>query len=280
MNAISGTENNINLDNISPSSPNVLVVDDVMTNLYALRALLKPYEVNVHFATSGSQAVDMIRSECPRYDAVFMDHMMPGMDGLEATRIIRNEIGTEYARNIPIIAFAGNSAPGSEDIYLNNGFQAILRKPVDSAILDTILRRWVTDKEPKRNTTVKTLPGGYTLDGVDIQRGVEHFGNDVETYMQVLHAFVIATRPLVNRLNTYLANGDLIDYEITIHGIKGSCYSIYAHETGKLAEDLETISKAGNLKTTRAAHIQFEQKIRLLLDLIDLTLSVIVTGHG
>ncbi|MDR2727030.1 MAG: response regulator, partial [Deltaproteobacteria bacterium] len=82
----------------------VLVVDDVPTNLDVAKGMLKPYGMQVDCVTSGQQAVDAVRAATIRYNAVFMDHMMPEMDGVEATRIIREEIGTEYARDIPIIA--------------------------------------------------------------------------------------------------------------------------------------------------------------------------------
>ncbi len=88
----------------------------------------------------------MIRAGSPRYCAVFMDHMMPGMDGVEATHIIREEIGTAYARNIPIIALTANAIIGNEEMFLSNGFQDFISKPVDMIKLDAVLRRWVRDK--------------------------------------------------------------------------------------------------------------------------------------
>ncbi len=121
----------------------VLVVDDVVTNLDVVRGMMKPYEMKIDCATSGRQAVEMIRAEKHRYNAVFMDHMMPEMDGMEATRAIREEIGTEYARNIPIIALTANAIVGTEEMFLNNGFQDFISKPIDMAQLDAVLRRWV-----------------------------------------------------------------------------------------------------------------------------------------
>jgi CheY-like chemotaxis protein len=72
-----------------------------------------------------------------------MDHMMPEMDGIEAVRIIREEIGTEYAKNIPIIALTANATIGSEKIFLENGFQAFISKPIDIAQLDAVIRQWL-----------------------------------------------------------------------------------------------------------------------------------------
>jgi signal transduction histidine kinase/CheY-like chemotaxis protein len=124
----------------------VLIVDDVITNLDVARGMLKPYGMQVDCATSGRQAIDLIREEKVRYDAIFMDHMMPGMDGIEAVRIIREEIGTEYARTVPVIALTANAIVGNEQIFLRSGFQAFLSKPIDIPKLDLALKQWVRDK--------------------------------------------------------------------------------------------------------------------------------------
>jgi CheY-like chemotaxis protein len=108
---------------------------------------MKPYGMQVDCASSGPQTIELIRSEKTRYDAIFMDHMMPGMDGIEATRIIREEIGTEYARNIPIIALTANAIVGNEEMFLAHGFQAFLSKPIDIMAMDVVIRQWVRNKD-------------------------------------------------------------------------------------------------------------------------------------
>ena len=134
----------------------VLVVDDITTNLDVARGMMKPYGMKVDCATSGRRAIEMIRAEKARYDAIFMDHMMPEMDGIEAARIIHEEIGTEYARNIPIIALTANAVVGTEEMFLSKGFQDFIPKPIDTAKLDAVLRRWVRDKSRESNATAIT----------------------------------------------------------------------------------------------------------------------------
>ncbi|MDR3335733.1 MAG: response regulator, partial [Treponema sp.] len=125
----------------------VLVVDDVQTNLDVVRGLLLPYELSIDGVKSGQEAVDRVRSvvEHPgatRYDLVFMDHMMPGMDGIEATRLIR-DIDDEYARNVPIIALTANAIAGNREIFLENGINDFLSKPIDIQKLDVMLEKWI-----------------------------------------------------------------------------------------------------------------------------------------
>jgi signal transduction histidine kinase/CheY-like chemotaxis protein len=121
----------------------VLVVDDLSTNLAVARGIMRPYGMMVDGVTSGKKAIELLRKGQPVYNAVFMDHMMPEMDGIEAVRIIRNEIGTDYARDIPIIALTANAMAGNERLFLEKGFQAFLSKPLNAAALDAVLNEFV-----------------------------------------------------------------------------------------------------------------------------------------
>gem|GEM_PF-644030 len=118
-----------------------LVVDDVYINLEVAAACLEPYEIKVDCIDNGGEAVRLIMDGEPHYNMIFMDHMMPGMDGIEATRAIR-DIGTPYAASIPIIALTANALAGNEKTFIENGFQGFLSKPIDLVKLDAVLRAW------------------------------------------------------------------------------------------------------------------------------------------
>jgi CheY-like chemotaxis protein len=123
----------------------VLVVDDFPTNLDVAAGMLRKYKMQVDCVTNGQDAVDRISGGEPIYDAVFMDHMMPEMDGMEATRLIR-AVGTKYTENIPIIALTANAVAGNEQMFLSNGFNAFIPKPFNIMTLDSVIQRWVRDK--------------------------------------------------------------------------------------------------------------------------------------
>jgi CheY-like chemotaxis protein len=123
----------------------VLVVDDMPTNLDVAAGILGKYKMQVDCVENGRDALDRIKSGEPVYNAVFMDHMMPEMDGMEATAKIR-ALDTEYARALPIIALTANAVAGNEQMFLDNGFQAFLPKPINIMHLDSIVQRWVRDK--------------------------------------------------------------------------------------------------------------------------------------
>ena len=127
---------------LMPAHTKVLVVDDVEINLEVVRGILEPYGLDVDCVLSGSEAVEKIKSETPRYHVVLMDHMMPEMDGIETVRIIRQEINSDYARNVPIIALTANALAGNEEMFLTKGFNGFISKPIDIMRLEELIKQW------------------------------------------------------------------------------------------------------------------------------------------
>ncbi|MDR1377282.1 MAG: response regulator [Synergistaceae bacterium] len=261
----------------------VLVVDDVATNLDVSRGLMLPYGLTIDCSLSGREAIEKVRSEVVKYDMIFMDHMMPEMDGIEATRIIRNEIGTEYAKTVPIVALTANALAGNEEMFLASGFNAYISKPVDIMRLDTILNRWVRDKQredmwkheehPKKDIAATENESvfldrlrGLKVDGIDFEAGVTYYGRE-DSYLQILRSYLKHTPDLVENLRD-VSETTLPEYAITVHGLKGSSYGIRADELGKRAEALELAAKAGDFETVSANNDAFiEEAYRLLSDL-------------
>jgi len=163
-----------NIIRIDLSYANILLVDDVQTNLDVIKGMLKPYKARIDCAMSGYQALEMLRAGKLRYDAIFMDHMMPGMDGIETTRIIREEIESGSAKKIPIIALTANALSGNEKIFLDNGFQAYISKPIDMMRLDSVLRQWVRDKDREIAALRETaMPAQTDQNAGGEERGIE-----------------------------------------------------------------------------------------------------------
>jgi len=120
----------------------VLVVDDVESNLYVAKGLLMPYKLTVETVDSGRAALHRIRGG-QVYDIIFMDHMMPGMDGIEATKKIR-----DMGYDAPIIALTANTVMGQSELFIKNGFSGFISKPIDVNRLNTYLLRMIRDKQP------------------------------------------------------------------------------------------------------------------------------------
>jgi len=129
----------------------VLVADDIPANLQVARGLLKPYGVKVDTASSGKEAVEMVKFAArsdENYDIVFMDHMMPDMDGIEAVSVIRAwEIEKERKEQVPVIALTANALHGMREYYLEQGFQDYLSKPINPQELDEVLAKWIAQEK-------------------------------------------------------------------------------------------------------------------------------------
>jgi signal transduction histidine kinase len=125
----------------------VLVVDDIEINLEIAQGMIEPYGITVDCLTNAQEAVELIGLSEPRYDAIFMSRWMSEMDGKEAVRKIRNEIGNDYSKNIPIIALTASTLIGNKDVFISWGFQDVLSKPLNIRQLDDVINTWVAKKK-------------------------------------------------------------------------------------------------------------------------------------
>jgi len=128
----------------------VLVVDDVKSNLFVARGLLAPYGLQIDVIDSGTRAIEKIK-EGNVYDIIFMDHMMPVMNGIEATKILR---GMGYDR--PIVALTANAMVGQAEMFMQNGFDAFITKPIDTRKLNAVLKDFIRDKKPSETVNANT----------------------------------------------------------------------------------------------------------------------------
>jgi signal transduction histidine kinase/DNA-binding NarL/FixJ family response regulator len=264
----------------------ILIVDDVPTNLDVAKGLMLPYGLSIDCASSGREAIERIRSICDggaekKYDLVFMDHMMPGMDGIESARIIRG-IDAEYARTVPIIMLTANAISGNEDMFLSSGFNAFISKPIDIMKLDAALNKWIRDKQSEEtlaraeldSATGLAYPGdfptrgfaGFRLEGVSLADGVRRY-NEGE-YLGILRSYVSHTPGLLDRLRC-LSEDTLQEYAVTAHGIKGASLGICANALAEKAGYLENAAKAGDFGAVMEANGNFIHTAESLLANLD-----------
>jgi PAS domain S-box-containing protein len=244
----------------------VLVVDDVAVNLEVMRGLLLPYSLQVETVLSGTEAIEHIQKGEPHYDIVFMDHMMPDVDGEEATRIIRNEIDTDYARTVPIVALTANAMKETRDHLLRHGFTAFLSKPVDIFDLDKILNEYVRLKAPEKtgegagqeNEEAAAKPDDTIslrleyVEGLDIKGGLAQYGSGT-IYLDILSSYIKYAPDFGRELIGLISDrAGLPDYAVKVHGLKGASYGICAKPFGDEAFELEKLSKAGKYEEVAA----------------------------
>jgi signal transduction histidine kinase/CheY-like chemotaxis protein/HPt (histidine-containing phosphotransfer) domain-containing protein len=284
--------NSLHPERINLSYARVLVVDDVSINLDVARGMMKPYRMHINCVTSGQEAINAIRAEKVRYNAIFMDHMMPEMDGIETVKRIREEIGTEYAKTIPIIALTANAIIGNEKMFLSNGFQDFLSKPIEPINLDEVIQKWVRDKEYEKTLAVNrqiNVDGQTFLDkrsgkerrggdrrsgfdrrvfgrgvsGLDIGKGLKRFNGDNDSYVEILRSF---TKNILSLLDTVtkVDKENLANYAITVHGMKSSARGIGADSMGNKAEALEKAAKENDYDFVIANNAPFIEEAKKL----------------
>ena len=216
----------------------VLVVDDVETNLYVARGLLAPYGLSVETVMSGFEAVDKIRDGFS-YDIIFMDHMMPRMDGIEAAKIIRS-LG--YSK--PIVALTANALTGQAEIFLKSGFDDFISKPIDIRQLNMSLNSFIRDK--------------YPLDVVEAAKKQKDriylgSGNKKPVDSQLAEFFVKDAKKAISLLETIYVNkcrraDDISAFIINIHAMKSALSNIGETELSAEASKLEQAGREQNNK--------------------------------
>lgn len=230
----------------------VLLVDDNKVNLKVAEGLLRPYKVQLDTADSGSQAIDMVKNQI--YDLVFMDHMMPQMDGVEATRIIRS-LDDERFRTMPIVALSANAVRGAKELFLEAGMNDFVPKPIEMRIMDRALRRWLPDDKiissrnadeaaPEEEVVPETAVSlSWQMEGIDVAVGMKYSGNDENLYREVLSDYMDTIEEKANVIERAVEEEDLETYTIEVHSLKSISKSIGAIELSELAKDLEANGK-------------------------------------
>jgi CheY-like chemotaxis protein len=264
----------------------ILVVDDVPTNHAVARGIMRPYRMTIDTVLSGPEAIDLMDKAEVHYDAIFMDHMMPGMDGVEAVNRIRG-LDTDYARTIPIIALTANALPENEELFLANGFNVYMTKPINTNVLNNVLYDWVRDAEKEKlfagevpeeeEQEQSGILSDYDIEGVDLTAGAAQFGGE-KNYLEIVKVFVNNTPKLLEDIQKFLdgfrimpkaaatALESLKNYTITAHGLKGSCYGICAKPLGDLAREMEMAAKSQDLGKVIELNNRFTQEMTKLVE--------------
>jgi signal transduction histidine kinase/CheY-like chemotaxis protein len=251
---------------IAPSA-RLLVVDDIQPNLVVADGLLSTYKSRVDLCSSGARALELVKLHS--YDLVFMDHMMPEMDGIETVRHIRqweNEEKKEESGRLRIVALTANAVSGMKEMFLNEGFDDFISKPIETLRLKEVMKNWIPrekqqekkednilDDEQEGKEDQPNIFDGLVIDGIDLKKGREMFPED--KYLDVLRAWCTHTPALLDKLrdltNGPLPDEDIGEYTIAVHGLKGSSYGICAQSVGKKAEALEAASRRKDIEFVR-----------------------------
>ncbi|MDR0527326.1 MAG: response regulator [Spirochaetaceae bacterium] len=229
---------------------NILVVDDTPMNLIVAKGFLERHNIFADTAADGYKALQMLEEK--NYDLVFMDHMMPGLDGIETTELIRNS--NNENKNVPVVALTANAISGMREILVNSGLNDYITKPIESFELNKILLRWLpSDKIILKNDEINAetsdmenqidLTGLNVIDEINIKEALSRLSGNKKIYKEMLVSFCRETSSIINDIRQLCKNQDWKNYAIKVHALKGMCSSIGAPELFDEAFALEKEAK-------------------------------------
>ncbi|MBQ8634317.1 MAG: response regulator [Lachnospiraceae bacterium] len=242
---------------IAPEA-NILVVDDNLMNLKVVEGLLRPYKIKVFVATSGKECLEKLDSS--RYDIIFMDHMMPEMDGVETAHKIRAKAGA-YFQNVPIVALTANAIGGAREMFLEEGFQEYVAKPIEMSHLERVLRKYIPENKIIRmdDATEPLEPVTETIENegesrIDRRRGIQYCGGNEDDYKEILQVYLTSGLQKIREIREKYKAEDWKNYTILVHALKSTSIGIGATALGEMAKELEMAGKEGNISFIQARH--------------------------
>ena len=235
--------------NFTAPDAHILIVDDNEMNLKVAKGLLEPLKMQIDTAGDGKQALEKIQKET--YDMVFMDHMMPVMDGIEAVQRLRQMEG-EYYRKLPVIALTANAVSGAREEFLAAGMNDFVAKPIRIKEICSKITKWL----PKDYLKEAEEPSGergtadIQIEGLDVAEGLENCGTK-ELFISLLGDFYKLIELKAVKIEKCLADGLIRDYTIEVHALKNTARMIGAMELSADFYRLEQLGNAEDVESLR-----------------------------
>lgn len=255
--------NNIDLDEtdfenddfsfIAPDA-HILIVDDNPVNLTVAKGLLEPIKMNIDTASSAAEAIDMIHHL--KYDIIFMDHMMPEVDGVEATHIIRRLVPSYD--DVPIIALTANAIGGAKEMFIREGMNDFIAKPIDIKDALSKLRRWLpkgkithVDKTEAADNggqaeADRGAPDILKIGELNVKQALQLLGTE-KLYLTVLKEYYGAIDKKAGTIRGHKEAGRWRDYTVEVHSLKSTSRQIGAEHLSDVAAELEKAGNDGNI---------------------------------
>ena len=248
----------------------ILVVDDVTMNLKVVEGLLKATKIQIDTAVSGSECLECVKTT--PYQMIFLDHMMPEMDGLETLEHMKNLADNPNAQT-PVIMLTANAIVGAKEEYMEAGFTDYLTKPIrETELLEMILKYLPEElvcenggqgieKSQDAQDMEQPEAGGEgaeplqrleQLEGLDVKTGLTYCMNEEDFYIEMLQEFLQADK--ASQLKHFLAEEDWDNYRTTVHALKSTSLTIGAAHLSGEAKALEMAAKEGNMDYIRSHH--------------------------
>ncbi len=275
----------------------VLVVDDEPMNLMVAEGIFKGYQMKVTTAESGRKALELCGKE--DFDLIFLDHMMPEMDGVETLKQLRSIQKTD--KNLTVIAFTANAVSGAREMFLQEGFDEFISKPIETLELERILKKmlprssvefvedtYVEEKKEGGTETMETekeresetetvLPQKDMMEclqnaGIDTALGLSYCQGEESFYKELLLKFAEDAGQKKEEINRFYGQEDFANYRILVHALKSTSKMIGAMELSEMAKGCEDAAKHQDAEYINAHHqellVKYDQTVRDLFEAV------------
>ena len=255
---------------LSAPEASILLVDDNQVNLTVTTELFKLFGIACDTAMSGRDAIRKCRQI--HYDIVYMDHMMPEMDGIETTQALRN-LDDEWLNEMPIIALSANAIAGMKQVFLTSGMDAFIAKPVMLPEIEASLREFLPAhliSESEIAVIDAAVPPVLLepMEGIDIKQGISYCGGMAESYLEVLRTFAAAAPNQMEVMRKALANADISRVALETHSLKSAAAGIGAQALSAKAKDMEMAGKDGDDAYVRAHFDPLLENYRAIMEAV------------
>ena len=238
--------------NFTAPEASILVVDDNEINLEVTEGLLEPLQMQIDLADSGKRALQMIEKK--KYHLIFMDHMMPVMDGIETTERIRQS-SDEYYHTVPIIALTANALMDAREQFTKAGMNDFVAKPVEIKEICKCLKKWLPEElilsvdSSSQNKASDSDKGAFPdLPGINAADGIKYSGSE-KLWYKLLGDFYKLIDAKANKLEKCLADGLIKDYTIEVHALKNTARMAGAAQLSEWFHRMEDCGNAGDVET-------------------------------
>ncbi|MDR2730942.1 MAG: response regulator [Treponema sp.] len=248
----------------------ILVVDDNEFNLRVAEGLLSLFKIKAKTAISGREALNLVQKN--EFDIVFMDHMMPDMDGIEAAREIR-KLGGKY-RSLPLIALTANAVQGVKEMFISSGFSAFISKPIDIQELNEVLREWLPPEKIEEKTQLvlsiesrdDETSGNFLcslgkIDEINTEIGLSRVSGMENIYHETLGLFHKSIINECGAMSASLSAKDIKSFAISVHAMKSELSTIGAMHLSEIAFKLETAAKNNDIDYCGERFPAFREKL-------------------
>lgn len=265
-------------DRFQVENAHILVVDDSAMNLKVAASMLRHYGVEIETALSGKEAIEKVSRK--NYDLIFMDHMMPEMDGVECMQRL-HELPVVRECHTPIVALTANAIGGAREMLMDEGFDDFVAKPIEKSAMERVLRKFLdkfvveisADGEELRAelpddgiSTEQKEQENVWVKGIDREKGLSYFDHNEADYMDIIHCFIEQYGEQKTKLERFYEEKDWENYKISVHSLKGQSLTIGAESLSEKAKHLQEAAQKKDEAYIAANHGPFMEEYQEIMD--------------